>query len=114
MLIQGRGEAGVLLEEFPEVGVADAQVLSQVLDGQFAFQFLADAQAGFADHLHMRLVLVELDAALLCIHHADEVIDDAGQDLLGIGRLFECGAQRGLIKFDDAGGIAQMVDGLLR
>ena len=113
LLVGGGGETGVVFEELAEVAVADAEFGGDLLDGEGGLEGLADAQTGTVDHIDMQLVLTQLDVALEGVHDTNEMVDDAGHELLGVGGFFYGGFIGALVKGLDDGGVTYVVDGPL-
>ena len=82
LLIHGWCHASVFLEEFAETGVADAQFLCDILDGDGFFQGFSNAESSFIDKVHVLSVFIEHDVSLQRVHGSDEMVHDARQGLL--------------------------------
>lgn len=101
----------MLLEEFAEGGVADAQLLCYLLDGERVFQRLSDAQACPVYQVYVLGVFAEDDVALQGVHLADEVVYDARHGLLGVGGLLLGGVVGLFVEADDFVAEAHVIDG---
>lgn len=113
LLVGGWGESGVLLEELAEVAITDTEFGGDLLDGEGGLERLADAESGPVDHVYVLLVATEFDVAFEGVHHTDEVVDDTGHELLGVGGFLKGSVVGPLVEGLDGGRVADVVDGLL-
>ena len=104
----------MLLEEFAERRVANAQFLRNLLNGERIFQRFSDTQTGFINHVNMLGILAQYDISFQRIHFAYQMVYDTRHSLLCKSSLFLCGFVSLFVESDNLVTVTYMVDWLFR
>ena len=84
LLVEGRRQTGVFLEQLTEIGVARAKLGSYLLHGYLLFHTVAYAQACLVYHVHVSALAAKFHLALERVHQAEQVVHHTGQYLLAV------------------------------